>query len=278
MALGWSQGSWDGISDPPESEYIFWYELSDAQKSAATSLCYFEEIWDKSSLVEWEGVGWAEWRYWTWSGLSNNDRALLSSAGYNQDTWNNPGSAPFEKVSWDSLSWQQREALTEYGFYKSQWNCYMAHYDDYGWFELEMEEVEEQFMTLGWTKAKWETNDQPWASTAAWDELSEAERDAAWELCYVKETWDKIPLTEWDHNLSNPAGRRRSSNSDNGRPGFVIFLILLILGAFGGLLFFWKKHRTGEDTTFSQAEEPNMKTVNYDTDPNDSIESEVIIT
>lgn len=240
--------------------------MSDAQKEAADNLCYFAEIWDQSSLTVWEGVAWAEPRYWSWDGLDANEKQLLGSVGWTKNTWDTPGTAAFEFTSWNMLTWKQREALTEFGFYQNQWNCYMAHYDDYDWFELVMEDVAEHFETLGWTKETWSTNTEPWAWNADWDELDDAEQDAAWEICYVKETWDEIPLPRWSDSVRSGGPSYRRTEDDGARAGLIIVFILLALCGVGGGYFFWKKVKNGKDPTSPKSAGPDL-TDDIDTEP-----------
>ena len=54
--------------------------------------------------------------------------------------------------------------------------------------------------TLGYNEAIWNGTDvttKPASSTSAWSELSTAEKEAATNLCYMQETWDGLPLTDW---------------------------------------------------------------------------------
>jgi hypothetical protein len=54
IQLGWSEASYNGDVDPPESEDLLWNELSADQQETATNLCYFEEIWNQElSIPEW---------------------------------------------------------------------------------------------------------------------------------------------------------------------------------------------------------------------------------
>lgn len=269
MTLGWTKDSWDDNKSPPASEDLAWDELNEKQKEAANSLCYFAELWDKSSLSEWEGVAWPEDRYWTWDGLDKDEQTLLVSIGWNKQTWDTPGTADFEFKSWNTLTWQQREALTEYGFYQNQWNCYMTHYDDYDWFELVMENVASHFETLGWTSDTWNTDQEPWAWKADWDDLSDAEQDAAWEICYFKEIWDEVPMEKWNDNLRSggPSYRQAGGGSGGGgRPGMIISLILLALIAAGGSFFLWKKQQGAKDPTYPKTNGPGIHDLSFETE------------
>ena len=280
-ALGWTQDSWDNDRNPPKSEDKFWDELSDDEKEAADDLCFFAETWDQTDLNDWEGTAWPESRYWTWDGLDSSEQKLMQVAGYSKDTWNNPGKASFESLSWEELGETQQEALLEYGFYEAQWNCFMTHYEDYDWFELVLEEVAEYFETLGWTEATWQSGEEPWAWNADWNELSESQQDAAWEICYFRELWDEVPLPDWpDSTVSggpmNKPSRLQSSDS-GGRPGVWIFLMILFLCACIGF-YFCKRRKDGKevfDPTAPTKAGPSAADLSMETNSNDnSLESD----
>ena len=51
--LGWTESSWNGESDEPESEGLDWEELTSDEQEYATEVCYFEELWDELELEDW---------------------------------------------------------------------------------------------------------------------------------------------------------------------------------------------------------------------------------
>lgn len=246
QVLGWTEESWGGKKSPPASDDKAWDDLSETEKDAADALCYFAEVWDRSPLTVWEGVAWPEDRYWPWELLDANEQQLLQRAGWTKDTWNTPGSAGFEYTSWNVLPTVTREALEEWGFYHDQWNCYMNHYDDYAWFELVLEDVAEYFEAFGWTEDTWEVrSEEPEDWNADWEELSEAQQDAAWEICYFRENWNDLPLSEWSPETRsggplNTSNRSSTSGGggDRSRPGLWIFFVLLALAFFGGIYYY----------------------------------------
>ena len=54
QTLGWDHVSWNQISDPPESENFAWDALDAEERNAASTLCYFEELWDSIPINEWD--------------------------------------------------------------------------------------------------------------------------------------------------------------------------------------------------------------------------------
>lgn len=266
LNLGWTRESWEGSTNPPASENKYWDELSEAEKEAANELCYFAELWDKSPLTVWEGVAWPEERYWPWRLLDSDEKQLLQKAGWTETTWDRPGTAGFELMSWNTLPASTRESLEDWGFYRAQWNCYMNHYDDYDWFELVMEDVAQYFVNFGWTEDTWrDQTDIPEAWTADWDDLSDAQQDAAWEICYVRETWDDVPLTQWSESTRSGGPmnnvRTGSSSDDKGRPGLWVFLVLLVFGTVGG--YYYYKHKQSGKETFDPTA-PTKEPPSYD--------------
>jgi hypothetical protein len=45
--LGWDEASWEGEAKKPPSEDLYWNQLSEEERSAATKLGYTKETWDE---------------------------------------------------------------------------------------------------------------------------------------------------------------------------------------------------------------------------------------
>eukprot|EP00581_Thalassiosira_minuscula_P033287 CAMPEP_0183786878 /NCGR_PEP_ID=MMETSP0739-20130205/67254_1 /TAXON_ID=385413 /ORGANISM="Thalassiosira miniscula, Strain CCMP1093" /LENGTH=381 /DNA_ID=CAMNT_0026030943 /DNA_START=201 /DNA_END=1346 /DNA_ORIENTATION=- len=55
IALGWQQDNWDDEDLPPaETEDLYWEKLTPKQQAAARQLCWFEEVWDGASILDFE--------------------------------------------------------------------------------------------------------------------------------------------------------------------------------------------------------------------------------
>ena len=81
-----------------------------------------------------------------------------------------------------------------YSFFSSITHQFNEYYWNgfYGDFKVAIE-------TLGWTVDSWDysTSDPPATESKSWEELSNEERAAATLLCYFRETWDDVPITEY---------------------------------------------------------------------------------
>ncbi len=51
--LGWTEIMWDEEEEEPDTEDLYWEELSAEQQDSVYSLCYFQKTWDWISLEEW---------------------------------------------------------------------------------------------------------------------------------------------------------------------------------------------------------------------------------
>jgi len=56
-ALGFGQASWEGLTDAPAVNDLFWAELDEAQQDAAEELCFFRETWDMVHIDQWLWAG-----------------------------------------------------------------------------------------------------------------------------------------------------------------------------------------------------------------------------
>lgn len=45
--LGWDEASWEGEAKKPPSEDLYWNQLSEEERMAATKLGYTKETWDE---------------------------------------------------------------------------------------------------------------------------------------------------------------------------------------------------------------------------------------
>jgi len=53
IALGWDESSWnDGPS--PETDDLYWDDLTLDEQSAASGICYFKDLWDDVPIDQWE--------------------------------------------------------------------------------------------------------------------------------------------------------------------------------------------------------------------------------
>ena len=54
--LGWNQESWDGGDEDnvPETESMYWEELSQEEQEAARQICYSAELWNGIAILNWE--------------------------------------------------------------------------------------------------------------------------------------------------------------------------------------------------------------------------------
>lgn len=151
-------------------------------------------------------------RYIQWDLLSLKLGKAATALGYKDKTWNLPGEADIEYESYETINMTASELMPHIEtleINEESWDCYINHYYDYDWNELEEEEVEIYWEALGWSEAAWnetaeppETDDWDWA-----DFTDEAQLLALDELCYFKELWDELKLTEWDPNYLDKALR-----------------------------------------------------------------------
>mmetsp|Transcript_3976 Transcript_3976/g.5805 ORF Transcript_3976/g.5805 Transcript_3976/m.5805 type:complete len:787 (+) Transcript_3976:645-3005(+) len=224
--LGWSEYSWDGSGDPPPTEEMHWDELSLEQHVAAMQICFTKSVWESAfsstvdisptpgsnptpddSDISPETPVYPDFRFRSWLSLSPAVQDYAKTLSYNEDKWNNLGSALVEKIAFKGLSAEEQHAAVQLGFKDAlSWNCYMNHYLGFTWDMLEEEGVQAYYVVLGYSEEMWKSNDQP-QSKVMWDQLNGAEQTAAQKLCYIKESWDDIPLEKWECSWNHFTGR-----------------------------------------------------------------------
>ena len=142
-----------------------------------------------------EDIPFPGFRFVAWNSLPVETQTLASEVGWNETTWNLPGTAPVEKLSLDSVAESQK--LLDMGFTEEQYDCFVNHYDYYDWVDLETEELDDYFVTLGWNNNSWALQAAaPESENNTWAELNGQEQAAAEMICYFQGTWDGESLAE----------------------------------------------------------------------------------
>ena len=84
MTLGYSEQSWDGVSQPASAEK-YWAELTEEEEAAAERLGYTAQIWDNDSGSETQPAS----AFKEWSELTNEEVEAATDLGYTDQSWDN---------------------------------------------------------------------------------------------------------------------------------------------------------------------------------------------
>lgn len=136
-------------------------------------------------------------RYEPFEKLDSTSRNIAETKlGYLGVTWNNHGLAPIEKKGWSALSSNERDAAVTLGFTEGTWDCFINHYEQYSWEDLEARGVQQHYRDLGWSEGHWthEIEGVPYTEARWWDQLTSVEKQAANNLCYFEPNWDKLDM------------------------------------------------------------------------------------
>lgn len=57
ITLGWNEPFWDNATGVPASDDQDWAELSADEQAAAANVCFFEDLWNAESLLDWGESG-----------------------------------------------------------------------------------------------------------------------------------------------------------------------------------------------------------------------------
>ena len=84
------------------------------------------------------------------------------------------------------------------GITEAMWNCHVNHYTGLWWEDIERYGYDQYFIALGWTVDSWDNGAHaPETEDLYWDELTPEQRAAATQLCYTREVWDSVPISDW---------------------------------------------------------------------------------
>jgi len=166
---------------------------------------------DNLIYSQWE-ISMPRYRFVSWKNLSVEERNLASQVGYTAVSWDKFFINEIEMVSFGdlkdteyltqddiiSISDSPNNVLTELGFDENSWDCWINHFLGYRWEDLVQYEIVDSYEALGWTQNMWESYDEsPASSSKAWRVLSDGEKQAAANLCYLPETWDGQSLLQY---------------------------------------------------------------------------------
>jgi len=201
QSLGWDIHSWNAqYGDPPMKRMESWRDLSTEQRRDATMLCYYGSSYDRLDVSSY-GFGYPitkpSGRFVPWEDIDETLQVQLEqSLGYTELTWNVLRLAPVEQKGWHEFMYFEKDTATSLGLGEKSWDCWMNHYDSYGWSDLVKKGPDVHYAGLGWTEGMWDGGDDPPASEGkSWGDLTEEEQLHATELCFGQENWDRIDMT-----------------------------------------------------------------------------------
>lgn len=196
-ALGYNDQSWIGLEEEPKKKS--WKELNEAERKAATELCFFRETWEGYDMTKNYGpfpFAKPKIRYVQWDELPDDIQIIANGTlEYTKEKWNNLGSAKVETRGWDDLTEEQQSDAIDIGFYKATWDCFQSHFSTYQWEELSVGQ-QDIFRLLGWNETSWSYKQTPSSYEKQWDQLSTTEQSAANAICYFEHNWNKNNLEE----------------------------------------------------------------------------------
>eukprot|EP00521_Asterionellopsis_glacialis_P009592 CAMPEP_0195284650 /NCGR_PEP_ID=MMETSP0707-20130614/2778_1 /TAXON_ID=33640 /ORGANISM="Asterionellopsis glacialis, Strain CCMP134" /LENGTH=1190 /DNA_ID=CAMNT_0040344029 /DNA_START=45 /DNA_END=3617 /DNA_ORIENTATION=- len=217
ITLGWTEETWKGGKGSTTIDDLHWDQLTTEEHTAAQQICYTKSMWESKFTPN--GAVYPEFRFRNYASLSPKLKEYAETLSYTKSTWNNLGTAIVESLSYSDLSPDEQHAVIQLGFASEEdWDCYMNHYDDYTWEELEQEEVQTYFTMLGYDKDGWngESHTPSAVEDLHWNELTAAQQTAAKKICYIEESWEGTPLTEWECSWDHFHSRDWSELEDIG--------------------------------------------------------------
>ena len=199
--LGFTEDSWNGDAPEPEAYTSKgWDELTEKEQTAAIHLCYFKDTWNGPAASTYP-----VFRFRPWSSLASNMKDAAEDLGYGKDTWNVPGTARVEDKAFEALDDDQRDSARTLGFSESSWDCWMNHYYYFDWDALDSRfDIQGLYRTIGYSRDTWEDDDESIpADEMKWQNLTDSQRTAAIQVCYLQQIWDQTNLEEWGCSQQN---------------------------------------------------------------------------
>jgi hypothetical protein len=139
-------------------------------------------------------------RYRLWSNLASQEQIDASNSfGYTIETWEIDPYAAIERISFLDLTKGQIAAAEAMGFDEDMWDIFINHFDNYDWKDLVEFSVDEPLIVLGWNETAWNGPEigYPASEDITWGNLTDTEKQAAADLGYFNETWDKLDFADF---------------------------------------------------------------------------------
>mmetsp|Transcript_18323 Transcript_18323/g.39944 ORF Transcript_18323/g.39944 Transcript_18323/m.39944 type:complete len:358 (+) Transcript_18323:66-1139(+) len=135
-----------------------------------------------------------EHRFTPWNLLPLPIRSAAQKLKYNSNNWNFLGSNwdGIEALRWKFLSPAQQSSASFIGFSEPSWDCWMNHYENYTWAELD-DATRNSAITLGYDEELWNVMDMEFIPEQYyWHRLKDDVRHSLYQLCYSEASWDLI--------------------------------------------------------------------------------------
>ena len=152
------------------------------------------EINGPASAHNDRGIPVPLFRYDPWDALAPEVRSAAARAGYKEKDWNAIRTNGLEKMGWETIGDKHpatQKALRQLGFSEATWDAYMLHYNTYEWGELRDAGVQDYFKALGYSRNDWDQDSLAPACGLYWPDLTDEQREAAYQVGYFRETWDE---------------------------------------------------------------------------------------
>lgn len=190
-------------------------------------------------------------RFTPWQKINETAKEDAEILGYRSErSWDNVGSNSIERLSYETIGLRSpkrasaiRRLMEEA---EESWDCYVNHYDDYSWEELEKYELVETFTTLGYDEYSWmdDKAPRPDVENENWVDLRPEERLAAEYICYFQELWDEIPLPDWEEHQEIRVEATSDGNTQTIIAAASVIGLAFILGT--TLLFRFRRGKARE--------------------------------
>lgn len=235
--LDYNQKNWDKGPSPSWTNR-YWNGLGDEYKSEMEQLCYNKLLWDAEPMDQWsfyvspDEMVEPAIRQTPWDSIGATSQGHAQVLGYDKATWNRPGTADVEDQSWFELTDEQRAAAVQLGFEQTTWDCYMNHFQDFWWEDLQQRplNVATEYAVLGFNQKSWDTGAAPEASKGDWADLSNAQKLAMQKLCWTEQLWQETAELSNPANTGKdlPASGVRGGDSES-KAGLAIGIVLIVL-------------------------------------------------
>merc|ERR1712238_165064 len=100
-------------------------------------------------------------RWTSYADLTGQQVGGAMALDYTKMTWNTLGTNSIEESAWYYLTPQEMAASLQVGIVEEDWDCYVNHYGDYSWSELEEYFLAKYWIALGWNQLSWDGTIDP---------------------------------------------------------------------------------------------------------------------
>jgi hypothetical protein len=182
-ALGYTQKNWDCVENAHEAQVTAGISKHTVHKFSSSS-----KVWNTSQLLECDAPIGTK----SWSDLSTKEQAAAKQLGFDAKSWEGETPVAVDDISWNDLTKAQQVSASALGYNKKTWDCVTEAHESQVKAGKSTHSIHKFHSSATvWDKSTLFACDGA-VSLKSWDDLNGAEKMAAKDLGFDKDSWEGL--------------------------------------------------------------------------------------